>query len=207
MRNGGYTKMEFKINEIFGSIQGEGPYTGVPMIFIRFAGCNLNCTFCDTKFELKNVIDDRLLMECVVQAYKSFKTWHVCLTGGEPTLQNISQFVRDLFFKGFKVHLETNGMINNLESKYYTNISFSPKSIHYELKSAHTLKLVYPFINGLTPDRFVNFPCTYRYIQPINYENYNSCQDTNVTDKAIQKLKSYPDYRLSIQIHKCIGVK
>lgn len=199
--------MEFNLNEIFYSVQGEGPYTGVPMMFVRFAGCNLSCTFCDTNYSTIDKVDSEFILEYLAQAYLKYNTWHVCLTGGEPTNQNIGQLVRDLFFKGFKVHLETNGINGVEESKYYTNISFSPKTKDFKIKSAQTLKLLFPYVNECTPELFKDFPCTYRYIQPINHDNYSGIGDNQVISEALQEITSNPNYRLSIQIHKSIGVQ
>ena len=72
-----------KVNEIFYSLQGEGHYTGTPAVFVRFAGCNLRCWFCDTDFEKGDEMSEDEIVEAVLQ----YPTRYVVITGGEPTLQ------------------------------------------------------------------------------------------------------------------------
>lgn len=97
-----------KINEIFYSIQGESSYVGAPTVFVRTTGCNLRCTYCDTKYsyhEGKNKEFSEILKEI-----QKHKTKYVCLTGGEPLLQkNSLEFMKILCDQGFKVSLETSG--------------------------------------------------------------------------------------------------
>lgn len=98
------------MNEIFYSIQGEGVYMGIPMVFVRFTGCNLRCSWCDTKYaweEGKEMKIDEILAEI-----KKYKTNWVCITGGEPLLQeDIYKFIDRLLNMGYKILLETNGSI------------------------------------------------------------------------------------------------
>ena len=78
-----------KINEIFYSLQGEGHYTGTPAVFIRFAGCNLKCSFCDTDFtSFTEMIEDDIVREI-----GQYPTNHIVITGGEPTLQITASLV------------------------------------------------------------------------------------------------------------------
>lgn len=99
--------MKFKINEIFDSIQGEGIFVGVPMNFIRFTECNLQCRWCDTDFENGEILE---LDEILSRLNKKWK-W-VSLTGGEPMLEdNLPGLIKELREKEFKVLLETNGTI------------------------------------------------------------------------------------------------
>ena len=75
--------MKYKINDIFYSIQGEGYYTGNAVIFIRFSGCNLKCSFCDTDHSRYKF----LTKEEIYTKIKKFNSKHIIFTGGEPTLQ------------------------------------------------------------------------------------------------------------------------
>ncbi|UCD15462.1 MAG: 7-carboxy-7-deazaguanine synthase QueE [Candidatus Omnitrophota bacterium] len=102
--------MRAKIAEIFKSIQGEGLYQGVPQVFVRFFGCNLKCSFCDTKLEY---YQEKTLQE-VTDEILSYKDYHsVSLTGGEPLLQIkfLGELVRFLKKEGKKIYLETNGIL------------------------------------------------------------------------------------------------
>ncbi len=108
-------KAETDLIEIFSSLQGEGLFVGVKQIFIRFAGCNLNCAFCDTpkKAEMKGINADEVL-EKVRRLDKIRGAHHsVSLTGGEPLLS--AAFLKELLPKlkaaGFKIYLETNGTL------------------------------------------------------------------------------------------------
>jgi len=114
------TNLELPVNEIFISLQGEGLYAGVPMIFIRLQGCNLHppCTWCDTLYahdlDPKEgfkfmTIDD--IHNKVVSILPNLNTW-VCITGGEPLLQgNLMQLVQFLKGSTYKLEIETNGSI------------------------------------------------------------------------------------------------
>jgi 7-carboxy-7-deazaguanine synthase len=99
-----------KINEIFPSIQGEGLRLGEPTLFIRFSQCNLKCYFCDTKYawETGQELTVLQILEKVKKIHDSFPAEWVCLTGGEPLLQNIGRLVRALKAEDFKIQVETN---------------------------------------------------------------------------------------------------
>ncbi len=98
-----------KVNEMFTSIQGEGPYMGIPMFFVRFTGCNLRCEWCDTQYAFYEGVDMEL-EEIVNAVKKAGKKW-VCLTGGEPLLQKDIYRLIDILLKEYNVVLETNGSI------------------------------------------------------------------------------------------------
>lgn len=97
-----------KINEIFYSIQGESSYVGLPTVFVRTTGCNLRCTYCDTKYSYYDgewITQDELITKIL-----SFNCRHVCITGGEPLLQkNIFAFMTKLCDLGLILSLETSG--------------------------------------------------------------------------------------------------
>jgi len=100
-----------KINEIFYSIQGEGTLVGVPSIFLRFTGCNLRCSFCDTTYAYKQGTE--MSIQEILDEVKKFACTTVCLTGGEPLLQKETpRLIERLLQKKYKICLETNGSIN-----------------------------------------------------------------------------------------------
>jgi len=116
------------VNEIFGAAQGEGIYVGKPTVFIRFSGCNLSCTWCDTKYHSKGKemsVEDILDLICLNVAPS------VTLTGGEPMVQNyeeLIELIEEIHSLGKEVYMETNG------TKFYEPIyqlldfiSISPK--------------------------------------------------------------------------------
>ena len=98
-----------KINEMFVSIQGEGPYMGIPMFFIRFTGCNLRCEWCDTKYAFYE--GKEMGMEEILEVVKKKGKEWICLTGGEPLLQEEIYKLIDILLKEHKVIVETNGSI------------------------------------------------------------------------------------------------
>lgn len=95
------------ISEIFYSIQGEGVWTGTPMVFVRLAGCSMGCDFCDTKYSWNN--GQEMIVEKILGEIKEFKSNRVCITGGEPLEQDVSTLIFILNEAGYKTHLETNG--------------------------------------------------------------------------------------------------
>ena len=100
-----------KINEMFLSIQGEGIQSGLPTFFIRTTGCNLRCSYCDTKYAYsqgREMNIDKILNQIQNQPFKI-----VCLTGGEPLLQKDAKvLIRELVKNGYFVDIETNGSID-----------------------------------------------------------------------------------------------
>lgn len=100
-----------KINEIFYSIQGEGLWSGLPNIFIRFTGCNLRCSYCDTKYAYED--GEIMSIDIIIQNLSKYTCSFVCITGGEPLIQDdIVQLIDNLLKKGYYICLETNGSID-----------------------------------------------------------------------------------------------
>lgn len=97
-----------KVNEIFYSIQGESSFSGIPFVFIRLTGCNLRCSYCDTKYAYED--GEEFTAKQILKEVKKFKCRYVEITGGEPLLQDDTPFLVDsLIDKGFTVLVETNG--------------------------------------------------------------------------------------------------
>lgn len=97
-----------KINEIFFSIQGESTRVGLPTVFVRTSGCHLRCTYCDTTYAYHD--GSKMAVAAVIAEVESYRTPHVCITGGEPLLQpEVGVLMRELCDRGFTVSLETSG--------------------------------------------------------------------------------------------------
>ena len=100
-----------KINEIFYSIQGEGKWTGLPNIFIRTTGCNLRCTYCDTKYAYEKGIEKSI--QDIEKEIRKYECKKICITGGEPLLQKETMDLVALLLKeGYLISIETNGSID-----------------------------------------------------------------------------------------------
>ncbi|MDI6604886.1 MAG: radical SAM protein [Thermoanaerobacteraceae bacterium] len=111
----------YKINEIFLSIQGESISQGYPTVFVRFTGCNLRCSYCDTKYAYYDGTiynKDDIIKEINKYSYK-----RVCITGGEPLLQHNIQDIIDML-KGYEMSIETNGSIDLSQFKLHKNHRF-----------------------------------------------------------------------------------
>ncbi|WAM33925.1 putative 7-carboxy-7-deazaguanine synthase QueE [Caldicellulosiruptor morganii] len=103
----------FKVVEKFVSIEGEGIRSGYPAIFFRFAGCNLSCSFCDTKYATHNPVYEEMTAQQIVEYAKSTGFSKVTLTGGEPLIQPDIHCLIDILIKeGFEVNIETNGSVD-----------------------------------------------------------------------------------------------
>lgn len=111
-----------RVIEIYPSIQGEGVAVGRPAIFVRFAGCNLKCDFCDTKYAWGEGVVDFPIEELVKEVYRHPEPV-VVLTGGEPLQQSrydLEKFCREIRAGGKEIHIETNGM--NIDLDYASRL-------------------------------------------------------------------------------------
>ena len=96
------------INEIFYSIQGEGRWMGLPMIFIRTTGCNLRCKYCDTTYAYEQ--GEEITIPDILEKISPYHCTNICVTGGEPLLQkNIRSLLKTLSEHDYNIYLETNG--------------------------------------------------------------------------------------------------
>ena len=157
------------ISEIFQSIQGEGPNTGQPSIFLRTAGCNLNCEWCDSKYSL-NVLDNLTLsVEEVVKQIRSFDCKNLVVTGGEPLLQQ--KLLREVLseLKDYFIEVETNGTIKSQLDEHIDQYNCSPKlessgNKKYPLKILPNNKTWYKFVINEEEDFFssIKFASDYK---------------------------------------------
>lgn len=193
-----------KVNEIFYSLQGEGFHTGKAAVFIRFSGCNLKCSFCDTDHSgYRDMSEDE-----IVASITSYPSSHVVITGGEPTLQLSESFLKKLHDNGKFVQIETNGSIA-LPHEIFDNIDWitcSPKNLPVKLDRIDELKVLY---TGETVDmsKFSNLinDDTVLSIQPCDYDDCN--KNKEILEDAIEFVKENPRWRLSLQTHKLIDIK
>ena len=222
------------VQEIFYTIQGEGPFTGVPAVFIRLAGCHLACTFCDTEFE--SGINDRRTVEelATLAANMVPKTLHkipiVVLTGGEPMRQRLAPLVGLLFDKGFEVvQIETAGNFwepELLGFGYRLVFVCSPKTNHVHPEMAeHCANWKYVVRhNQVGVDGLPTEPTQANSTQPPwnviahvaltkAFDNIwiSPCDDHDTTQNALNVKQAVEvclkhGYRLSLQTHKIVNV-
>ena len=106
-------KNKLIVNEIFGSIDGEGLRTGELATFIRLAGCNLRCTYCDTSYSLSIKDGKEMTISEILEKVKEIGYKNITLTGGEPLIhQNVEELVDELIKNDYNVNIETNGAVN-----------------------------------------------------------------------------------------------
>ncbi|MBR1889374.1 MAG: radical SAM protein [Alloprevotella sp.] len=193
----------FKINEIFYSLQGEGFYTGVPSVFIRFAGCNLHCPFCDTQHQS----GQQMTVEDICRTVSNFPARHIVLTGGEPSLQVTSQLTEALHKMGKYICIETNGTHPLPDGIDW--ITLSPKDIFIKspaarpiLKACDELKVVFtgnmPSCDGL------DIKAKYHYLQPC--DTGNTAETQKLTRLAVSYCLAHPEWSLSLQTHKYLSI-
>jgi 7-carboxy-7-deazaguanine synthase len=195
----------YKINEIFGpTIQGEGKHTGKLVNFIRFSICNKRCSFCDTDFDAyteKSIAD-------IIDSLKELNSQAgiIVMTGGEPLLQVDPALLVALKEEGYQLHVETNGSLKLGDTKdLFDHVSVSPKQNLEDtlIEKADDIKFLWPSIMDSQPWEFkLKYPDAQIGLQPIDGINYKE----NLKNTII-KLSEHGDYKLSIQLHKVIGVQ
>ncbi len=192
--------MMLQINEIFYSLQGEGTYSGTPAVFVRLAGCNLSCDFCDTDYSLKSVGSVAGIVEAVRSAGGDCPM--VILTGGEPLAQKETlQLIEALRADGRRVHIESNGTIaTDLPPDVWLTVSPKERLDDAMAARANEAKLI---VDKRVPLEWL--PCfpkrTPVFLQPEGNKPGNVAL-------ALEAVKTDPRrLRLSLQTHKIIGIR
>ncbi len=197
----------FLVNEIFFSIQGEGRLVGTPMVFLRFAECNLRCTVinagfnCDTEFSSSRKMTLSEILQCIAELNPQ-KGW-VLLTGGEPGLQVTETLIDALHQNGWRVAIETNGTV--ALPKGLDWICVSPKSAEHTIKQRRANEVKYVRSAGLgLPQSVVEAE---HYLISPAFEADGSIKKETLS-WCIDLVKQAPGkWSLSIQMHKLIGVR
>jgi organic radical activating enzyme len=202
-----------KISEIFFSAEGEGLRQGEPTIFVRLAGCNLRCDFCDTKYAWEDgrAMKPELILSKLVGIRKKYPADWVCLTGGEPLLQELRALVSLLKKAGFKIHLETNGTLPlKLKVDWLT---VSPKPPAYqatedcrhqakEIKLIVTRSLKFKDLMKVRQDFPEEVPIL---LQPESNEGWSYKKAWRLFQQTVKT--DLKNIRLSCQLHKIYGLK
>jgi organic radical activating enzyme len=189
-----------QLAEIFYSVQGEGTWTGTPAVFVRLAGCNLSCAFCDTDYALK-------LMDSVAGVVERVRAEGgacpmVILTGGEPLAQRESLALIDaLRADGRRVHVESNGTVpTELPSDVWLTVSPKERLAPAMAHRANEAKLI---VDGRVPEEWIPHfpPGTPLFLQPEGNKPSNVALAVDAAKRDPGRL------RLSLQTHKFIGVR
>ncbi|MFC2162533.1 7-carboxy-7-deazaguanine synthase QueE [Candidatus Altiarchaeota archaeon] len=200
-----------KVIEVFASIQGEGRYIGRPSVFIRLAGCNLRCSWCDTKYAFTG--GKELSVEELVYEVNRLNLSLVCITGGEPMLQieQLRELVGKLQDVGHEVVVETNGTLYDewvFDAADCVSMDMKPPSsgeesdigILKKLKKKDQVKIVvagdedFEFAKDILKKTSVEV-----ILQPVDGANMSYIAE-KVTKEGV-------DVRVLPQLHKLIGVR
>lgn len=208
--------MSYAVKEIFYTLQGEGRQAGRPAVFCRFAGCNLwsgreedragaVCRFCDTDFTGMDgegggrFADGAALAQAIAALWPAGGARLVVLTGGEPLLQVDDELVAALHEAGFEIAIETNGTI--LPPPGIDWLCVSPKAgAELVVTAGDELKLVFPQA-GAEPVRFETLAFANFLLQPMDGPH----RAAN-TEQAVAYCLAHPQWRLSLQTHKILGI-
>jgi 7-carboxy-7-deazaguanine synthase (Cx14CxxC type) len=210
--------VSYAVKEIFLTLQGEGAQAGRASVFCRFAGCNLwsgreqdrasaVCQFCDTDFVGTDgtlggryVTADELADTIATQWTGDNANRYVVLTGGEPTLQLDAALVDALHARGFAIGVETNGTIMPPEGLDW--ICVSPKAgADLVVRKGHELKLVFPQAEA-APEKFADLAFERFSLQPMDGPDV-----VENTTRAVDYCLKHPQWRLSLQTHKTLGIR
>jgi 7-carboxy-7-deazaguanine synthase len=210
--------MSYAVKEIFLTLQGEGAHAGRAAVFCRFAGCNLwsgreqdrdsaVCRFCDTDFVgTDGTLGGRyasageLADTIAAQWADDAANRYAVLTGGEPLLQLDAALIAALHARSFAIAIETNGTIEVPAGVDW--ICVSPKAgAELVIRRGHELKLVYPQ-RGAAPEDFASLAFERFSLQPMD-----GPEVADNTARAIDYCLRHPQWRLSLQTHKALGIR
>ncbi|MEL6604042.1 MAG: 7-carboxy-7-deazaguanine synthase QueE [Cyanobacteria bacterium J06614_10] len=193
------------IVETFHSVQGEGFWTGASAFFIRLAGCDVGCPWCDTKHSWSTKRHPHQEVSELVSLAAAQQPFMVVITGGEPLMHNLEALTRELHQAGLRIHLETSGSYPL--SGDFDWISLSPKRFKPPLAAIYSradeLKVV---IDGAVDIAWAESEAqkvsqgTFKLLQP-QWSNQSGQQ------LAFDYVLSHPDWRLGLQTHKFLGVR
>ncbi|MGD0294267.1 MAG: 7-carboxy-7-deazaguanine synthase [Terracidiphilus sp.] len=211
--------MSYAVKEIYYTLQGEGAQAGRAAVFCRFTGCNLwsgreedraeaKCRFCDTdfvgvdgggggRFESAEKLAEAIEQEW--PADSSLDKRFVVCTGGEPLLQLDGKLIAALHGREFEIAVETNGTIAAPEGVDWLTVS--PKAgAELVQRSGDELKLVFPQL-GVDPAEFEGLAFRHFFVQPMDGPH----REAN-TRLAVRYCLDHPQWRLSLQTHKLLGI-
>jgi Organic radical activating enzymes len=206
----------YKVNEIFYTLQGEGAHSGIPAVFVRFSGCNLRCPWCDTEFTDHTDMTAEQIVAEVQDLYDipNERRKMVVLTGGEPSLQVDTTLIDALHEAGFYICIETNGTRPLPDGIDW--ITCSPKmSTSLALRKVNEVKVV--FTGEYDPEIWrEQLEAEHWMLQPLRYtgewliehaiDEWEDDRNDNLDD-TVRYILTHPFWRLSVQLHKIVGLR
>jgi organic radical activating enzyme len=195
--------MNLKVNEIFYSLQGEGVRQGEASIFIRLSGCNLKCSFCDTD----HAAGEAMSIDRIWAGIRPFPCRWIVWTGGEPTLQLTDDVLTFFKARGYRQAIESNGYRPLSPLLDYTVVS--PKGLDTSYarsinRAVDELRL--PVAEGAKIPAIETLPVATNYcLSPIFTDEEPSTR-ANIR-YCVDYVRRHPDWRLSVQLHKWIGIE
>lgn len=200
------------MKEIFKTLQGEGYHTGTVAVFCRFTGCNLwsgreqdraaaSCTFCDTDFVGGTKFRSTEHLVATIEEMWGDSRPHrfVVLTGGEPLLQVDPPLLKLLRNQGFFIQVETNGTLDPLDGIDWLTVSPKGRAPLHPNVTPSEIKLVYPQVDR-HPESVNLSGIRHKFLQPMDGQSGS-------VDQTIAYCASNPEWRLSLQTHKLVGIR
>ena len=216
----------YRVNEIFFTLQGEGAHSGIPAIFVRLSGCNLQCPWCDTEFEQYEIMSAEQIIKTALSLYaydNEGRRKMLVLTGGEPSLQVDQPLIDALHKADFYICIETNGTRPLPDGIDW--ITCSPKLIYKRnqnpvpsklaLRKVNEVKVV--FTGEYDPNIWREYlEAEHWLLQPLRYngewmlesgiDEWEDDRNDNLIETT-QDILSHPIWRLSVQLHKIVGIR
>jgi len=191
--------------ETFYSVQGEGFWTGTSAFFIRLAGCDVGCPWCDTKHSWPMDRHPTKAVDALVEEASAASPAMVVITGGEPLMHDLNKLTRALHRAGLRVHLETSG--SHPLSGEFDWISLSPKRYKPPLdaiyEQANELKVV---VGDRLDTAWAETAA--RKISPEAVKLLQPCWNSEDGQRIVfEYVLSHPDWRVGLQTHKFLGVR
>ncbi len=195
----------YPIVEIFHSVQGEGYHSGESSIFVRFGRCNLRCEWCDTDFD----VFENMNIEEITNIIFEYNCKKIIFTGGEPALQNLEPLINTLRPMGYTFSIETNGTVE-IPNGLIDWICVSPKdqlypNVSIKQRYGDELKCVYVGQDLSIYDELKN-GFNHLYLQPCYDETKDVIWNGISFRQTVEVVKKNPEWNLSLQTHKWMGV-
>lgn len=207
------------VNEIFGSIDGEGIRTGELAIFIRLAGCNLRCSYCDTEYALNIKNGTEMSIDEILEKVKEIGYKNITLTGGEPLIhKNVEKLIDRLINEDYIVNIETNGAVD-IDKYILKNLILT---MDFKTKSSNMMKYMnLQNITKLRSNDVLKFVCSrddfddikkilkeydiksYIYLSPI-FEEIEPSELVDFLKKLHKEGVNTSKIRVQVQLHKII---